>query len=64
MNNWEPIWAKAKLIKHICAPVMGICILAGTEFEVIVNGVDESSPYHNCRGLGVNSVWNDEFVLF
>lgn len=54
-------YKKAITIKVIC----GSCIKTipvGTTFEVLVN-TDTSHGYSACRGLGITSIWNEEFVL-
>ncbi len=58
----EPKPLPARTIKEINAPALGLRIPVGTEFLITHLG-DSASFYSSCKGLGVFSVWNDEFEL-
>jgi hypothetical protein len=54
-------YKKAITIKVICGSRIKT-IPVGTTFEVLVN-TNASNGYSACRGLGITSIWNEEFVL-
>ena len=58
---WKPEYKKAKTVKVIGGAAIPT-IPTGTEFEVVVNS-NNGYGFVSCRGLAVNSVWNDEYVL-
>lgn len=58
--DWSPEFKKAVTIKEISGTQIPT-IPKGTEFLVLVNG--QSKYYKSCKGLPINSVWNNEFRL-
>lgn len=64
----EVIWSKAITTKGISGTK--IVIPVGTKFEVITNIKNDrenfnygSNNYATCRGLGITSIWLDEFKI-
>jgi len=57
--NSSSVERKAKTVVEISGSAIET-VPAGTEFIVIG---DESNSYFACRGIGISSIWKDEFVF-
>ena len=50
---------KARTTKNIDCPALGFGIPKGVRFEITHVGRE----YSQAKGLGITSIWNDEWVL-